>query len=352
MNVILRCGCFTGDTIINYGVNDSVLHEAPIERLYRRLHGDLASSYPIPDGAKITVRGKKMDRIGRNRIIDVVCQGVQKVIKLTFEDGRSVRCTPDHLFWTDCGWIKAADMLGRNGMLDTMRQATGRKQEKKSDPRVTVPDVHPYARKQFRASGGYSNVIELHRAMFECYANGFDKLDDWKAGMSKSSFYVDPSRYVVHHIDGDHYNNSKDNLCLLTDSGHKRIHSGGENGLADPSPLLCVSIEDAGEKMTYDIMCETYNSYTANGLVVHNCGGIQTYVEKSMGLLKLPPANETYIGKEKIRKFASSLALGSNARNYIDAIAKRSGRYAYYMALNGDGDVAALYNLVTGKKTY
>lgn len=82
------------------------------------------------------------------------------------------------------------------------------------------------------------------------------------------------------------------------------------------------------------------------------CGGIQTHVEKSMGLLKLAPANETYIGKEKIRKFASSLALGSNARNYIDAIAKRSGRYAYYMALNSDGDVTALYNLVTGKKTY
>lgn len=82
------------------------------------------------------------------------------------------------------------------------------------------------------------------------------------------------------------------------------------------------------------------------------CGGIQTHVEKSMGLLKLAPANETYIGKEKIRKFAASLPAESNARQYMDSIAKKSGRYAFYMTLTGDGDITALYNLVTGKKVY
>lgn len=83
-----------------------------------------------------------------------------------------------------------------------------------------------------------------------------------------------------------------------------------------------------------------------------SCGGIQTHVEKSMGLLKLAPANETFIGKEKIRKFAASLPAESNARQYMDSIAKKSGRYAFYMALNGEGDILSLYNLVTGKKVY
>lgn len=82
------------------------------------------------------------------------------------------------------------------------------------------------------------------------------------------------------------------------------------------------------------------------------CGGIQTHVEKSMGLLKLSPANETYIGKEKIRKFAASLPSGSNAREYIESIAKKSGRYAFYMSLTEAGDITALYNMMTGKKVY
>lgn len=351
MNVIVRCGCFTGDTIINYDVNGGVPHEAPIERLYRRLHGDLAASYPIPDGAEITVRGKKVERVGRNKIIDVVCQGVQKVIKLTFEDGRTVRCTPDHLFWTGGSWVKAESMLGENGMLDPVKPHVGYRQEKKSDPRVAVPDVHPYARTQTRANGGYSNIIELHRAMFECYANGFENLDDWRANMSDNSFYVDPSRYVVHHIDGNHYNNSKDNLCLLTDSGHKLIHSGGENGLAVPTPLLCVSIEDAGEETTYDIMCETYNSYTANGLVAHNCGGIQNYIKSSMDILKLATPSAEYVGKDKIRKLAEQYP-GTPLAQHLGVVAKKSGRYAYYISTNDANEIVAMYNLIKGQKVY
>lgn len=271
----MHCGCFTGDTIVDFQMNENRTKREPIEKFYEWFKKNNGKG-------KITVRGKKIERVGRNEVLDVKCLGERAIVKLTFEDGTTIRCTPDHLFWTPTGWVRAEDMAGREGMKDNRCNKTGYRQERFSDPRVCVPGVHPYARRQKSVSKNkgkeyvsYSNVIELHRAMFECYLNGYETLDEWKKNMKATDYFVDPEVYVVHHIDNNHFNNSKDNLCLLTDRGHKLIHSGNENGLVLPSPVACVSVEDAGAEKVYDIVCDTYNSYTANQFVVHNCGSIR-----------------------------------------------------------------------------
>lgn len=35
---------------------------------------------------------------------------------------------------------------------------------------------------------------------------------------------LDPSDYVLHHLNGDHFDNNIDNLVLLSETEHKRIH--------------------------------------------------------------------------------------------------------------------------------
>lgn len=270
--VFLSCGCFTGDTLINAQTGKAGPKDRTIKELYDRWqkrfyekHGDLS------------VRGLHRERIGRTKVVDISYAGHRPVVKVVFSDGTEIKCTPDHLFYTMNGWVKAADMVGEYGMKDpvTIKSRKKKKWKKTPDHRVCVPDCHPFARTQTNSNGSKSKLVEVHRAMFECYANGYDTLDEWRKNMKKTDFFVDPSKFVVHHIDGDHYNNNQNNLCLLSDSAHKRLHAqDGENGLAVPVPVECVSVENAGEEDVYDISCDVYSSYTANGFIVHNCGNV------------------------------------------------------------------------------
>lgn len=269
--VLLTCGCFTGDTLIRSMTGKAPFKNRTIKELYELWNKGWWEKHK-----PLYVRGLHKERIGLTKVIDVMYMGRREVVRVSFADGTEIRCTPDHRFYTNNGWVKAKDMLGEMGMKDPVSIAHGYKQKHVSDPRVCVPDVHPYARQQTNPNGSTSSLMELHRAMFECYANGYETLDEWRKNMKEDSFFVDPKKFVVHHIDGDHSNNAQDNLCLLTDTAHKRLHAlqEKEHGLAVPQPVECVSVEELGVEPVYDISCETYNSYTANGFIVHNCGNV------------------------------------------------------------------------------
>lgn len=81
------------------------------------------------------------------------------------------------------------------------------------------------------------------------------------------------------------------------------------------------------------------------------CGGIQKYIESSVTLLDLPAPCETLVGKEKIRKLAAQYP-GTNLAEHLGAIAKKSGRYAFYISTDDIQNITAMYNLITGKKVY
>ena len=93
-----------------------------------------------------------------------------------------------------------------------------------------------------------------------------------------------------------------------------------------------------------------------NVIVRCGCGGIQKYIESSLDLLSLPVPCETCVGKEKIRKLAS-LYPGTSFAEHLGVVAKKSGRYAFYVSTDhnpGDQEqnITAMYNLITGKKVY
>lgn len=81
------------------------------------------------------------------------------------------------------------------------------------------------------------------------------------------------------------------------------------------------------------------------------CGGIQNYIKSSMNLLKLSSPDEEYVGKEKIRKLAEKYP-GTTLAQHLGVIAKKNGRYAYYVSANEANEITAMYNLIKGQKVY
>lgn len=88
-----------------------------------------------------------------------------------------------------------------------------------------------------------------------------------------------------------------------------------------------------------------------NIIVRCGCGGIQNYIKSSMTLLKLASPDEEYVGKEKIRKLAEKYP-GTTLAQHLQVLAKKNGRYAYYISTNESNEIAAMYNLIKGQKVY
>lgn len=90
-----------------------------------------------------------------------------------------------------------------------------------------------------------------------------------------------------------------------------------------------------------------------NIIVRCGCGGIQNYIKSSMSLLNLAPVTEqeTFVGKEKIRKLAEKYP-DTTLAQHLGVIAKKNGRYAYYISANEANEITAMYNLIKGQKVY
>lgn len=88
-----------------------------------------------------------------------------------------------------------------------------------------------------------------------------------------------------------------------------------------------------------------------NIIVRCGCGGIQNYIKSSMDILKLPTPCAEYVGKEKIRTLAEQYP-GTPLAQHLGVVAKKSGRYAYYIFTNDANEIVAMYNLIKGQKVY
>lgn len=86
------------------------------------------------------------------------------------------------------------------------------------------------------------------------------------------------------------------------------------------------------------------------GIFVCSCGGMKDKAEKAFKII-FPKAEvpTVYRGEAAISRAASKYP-NTNVYNYLTAIAKTNGRYAYYVASDEQGNVIDNYNLLTGKK--
>lgn len=86
------------------------------------------------------------------------------------------------------------------------------------------------------------------------------------------------------------------------------------------------------------------------GIFVCSCGGMKEKAENAFKILfPRQEVPDIYRGEASIIKVASKYP-NTNIYNYLTAIAKTNGRYAYYISSDDKGNVVDNYNLLTGKK--
>ena len=192
----------------NYGLNFSCI-ATPAEGLC--LAGDtlvqtIDGNVPIKNikaGDLIPTFNFMKNRFELDRVIKAgMTSASRKVVKVTFDTGQSIVCTPNHTFPVRKMF---RDKLGRsvsvNGTNEYIEWVEAEKlvagNRIKSGYREQSPSG--YVR--------YKNHEYIHKMVYEYY--------------SKNSI---PDGFIVHHKDGNKRNNSFDNLELMSEKDHKIHH--------------------------------------------------------------------------------------------------------------------------------
>lgn len=222
-----------------------------------------------------TVHGLKRikDLVGKE--IDVYCVNEKNELKIskaynivkTRENAKLVKvktrrgdliCTPEHLILTKTGYVKAIDLKPKMLLVGLNYKMVNENQIK---------------------VGVLNKFIKEHRFV--------------------AGHYEDITGKDVHHLDGNSFNNDKDNLAVLSHDKHsivsnlghedwsernndgtfkKKLKKVKKRNLKLPNSknnfarfVLEVEVLDYEEDV-YDMTVETYHNFFANDFVVHNCG--------------------------------------------------------------------------------
>ncbi len=176
-----------------------------------------------------------------------------EIVKVTFDSGLVVRCTPNHAFYSFRGKkIEARDLrVGQSiRAFSASRDSSGHER------------IHGWDSNRNAADHQWT-----HRMIWENLVGPI------------------PEGYVIAHLDNDGTNNNPDNLSLMTDLGHRRFdmpmrQAAGFNG-HNPNHKV-VSVERGGHADVYNGMVEDSHTYIIldpdpiaghmSGIVSANCG--------------------------------------------------------------------------------
>lgn len=203
-------------------------------------------------------------RLKRNKIVDIRFVGVRKVYKITTEFGKTINVTMNHKFPTPNGiklvsQLKVGDYLFCNGGYEPT--------DKKYDFNIGSGTNYPSKGQYGFRKKEYAPSVE-----FDCF------IKSRRGTACDICGEIDDCRSEAHHKDGNHANNSIDNLQWLCNSCHKKAHYNlgrnkmGEKGLSVVNECI-VSIEFVGEKEVYDVEVSgdvSHTFLTSNGIVTSN----------------------------------------------------------------------------------
>lgn len=286
-------GCLTGDTVINTN-RASMGRKHTLYQLYHHYH---SQGGPVTQGKLFNlniptyVRSFDGTSIRLHKIIDVVSSGKKQVWKLCLENGNCITGTFDHKIRTKDGFVPLGNLTDKDEvMCDSLNAQKGKGVSYKlPDISIRVPN-HPY-------KDTLHGKVEVHRLIYESYLNKISFKEYlnilWNDRKESDMLrFVDPSLYCIHHKDGCHYNNSIDNLELLSKNDHSLLHATTDETFKHfnqgmPTYSKFKSRDYVGVKETYDIICEEpHHNFVANGIVVHNSGKTYTCISLAQDVAK------------------------------------------------------------------
>ena len=270
-------GCISGEAEVPFKsqyLNGS--KKIKLKNLYRRFHGlPYTGWHSAHTGETILVRSNSDSNFPRwVEVADVLDKGVRPVLKIT-AGGRSVVATPDHKFLTADGWVELQQLKPGDTVAMAPRYSKKRGGKKGQRQHIVYTKYHPTNRPTMVGGRYKYHIGTEHRLAYEAIMNhlSYDDYLDVLNHYDGRELWTIPDGMEVHHKDGDHYNNSPDNLELLSKRDHALL--GVEQSLDnfDYSNVLVKidSIVPAGEQHVYDISCKGIHDFVANGFCVHNC---------------------------------------------------------------------------------
>lgn len=290
-------GCLDSNTLIacSYGKSNKYT-KLEIKDLYRRFHrihcGDGRKDRCLDYDGDYYVRSVNENGIViSQKIADVVDCGAKKCYEVKTESGKTIVCTDEHKFLAEGGKYTELRNLRVNDLVyvhNNVRTKKGKINRPKYE--TVVVKYHPFGPKKLVRANGYKGEkkycyeryqLGKHILVYESYLNGYTFDEYVNILNSKSKDFVRKLKFVnskvydVHHIDFDSTNNAVSNLQLIEKKEHNRLHSLAKIENLSYRVVLdkITSVEEAGERVTYDIKCYApYNNYIANDFVTHNSG--------------------------------------------------------------------------------
>jgi hypothetical protein len=176
-NMMTKCACFTGDTLIPLLNGNSV----PIKDLVSK-EKFFVYSYDTIHKKIVIGEGYNCKKYAENA----------ELIEIVLDTGYKVKCTPDHMFLTKLGeWVEAKN-LKPNMSLEPLYRKIGSKSCVKNYEQV------------YQGNGIWEFTHHLT-----------DKFNNIKVN----------SGFIRHHKDFNKFNNSPDNIDIMHYSEHRRFHA-------------------------------------------------------------------------------------------------------------------------------
>lgn len=117
----------------------------------------------------------------------------------------------------------------------------------------------------------HDNGIGMDNSCWAGGPTGHCEAQEMKRGITVCEICSSTRFLEVHHKDKNPYNNEWPNIIKVCSKCHKMLDAGTWHYVRLARPDFILSIEPAGEQMTYDLeMAAPNHNYVADGFVVHN----------------------------------------------------------------------------------